>query len=36
MKILTGVYMRDGGVVEVDGEKVNFDGYRTQAMPVFV
>jgi ribose transport system ATP-binding protein len=28
MKILTGVYMRDGGVVEVDGEKVNFDGYR--------
>ncbi len=28
MKILTGVYLRDAGFVEVDGEKVNFNGYR--------
>ncbi|HWQ78898.1 MAG TPA: sugar ABC transporter ATP-binding protein [Anaerovoracaceae bacterium] len=28
MKILTGVYLRDAGIVEVDGRKVSFDGYR--------
>ena len=28
MKILTGVYTRDAGTIEVDGKPVNFSGYR--------
>lgn len=28
MKILTGVYSRDAGIIEVDGKPVNFQGYR--------